>query len=59
MHIYLTWMHIYDCCIATTAAKPNGKCITATSCILQVEIDEIVNIQNPQLVMLQNGSFER
>ena len=38
--------------IAAIPAKLTCKCITATPCILEMEIDEIVNIQNPQLVML-------
>ena len=32
--------------------KLTDKCIATTPCILKVEIDEILTIQNPQLVML-------
>ena len=45
-------MQIPVCCIVTTPTKVNGKCITGTPCILEVEIDELTTIQNLQLVIL-------
>ena len=38
-------------CIATIPTRLTGRCIAPTSCILEVEIDEVAFIQNPQLVM--------
>ena len=40
-------------CIGMILTKLTGKCISPTPCILELEIDEMVNIQNPHLVMLQ------
>ena len=39
-------------CIATISTKLTGKCITATPFILEMEINEMVSIQNPQLNMM-------
>ena len=44
--------------IATIPTKLTGKCITATPCVLEVETDEIVRIQNPQLDMLPMVHFK-
>ena len=38
--------------IVTILTKLNSKCITATPCILEVDIDEMVSIQNLKLIML-------
>ena len=32
--------------------KLTSKCIATNLCILEVEIDKIITIQNPQLIML-------
>ena len=45
-------MQITTHCIVTIQTKLPFKCITVTPFILEAEIDEIVIIQNPQLVML-------
>ena len=37
---------------ATIPTKLTGKCIVTTPCILKVETDEIISIQNDHLVML-------
>ena len=39
-------------CIVTILTKLSGKYIVTTSCILQVEIDEVISIWEPQLVMV-------
>ena len=38
-------------CIVTKPTKLTGKCITAMPCLLEMEVDEIITIQNPPLVM--------
>ena len=43
-------------CIATIPTKLTG--ISTTPCILEVEIEEIITIQIPQLVVI-NNSFKR
>ena len=39
-------------CIATILTKLTGKCIIAAPCMLEVERDEVISIQNLQLVMM-------
>ena len=38
--------------IVTLPTKRNGKYNATTQCIFEVEINEIINIQSPQLIML-------
>ena len=38
--------------IATVLTKLTGRCITTTLCILDVEIDKLISIQNQQLDMM-------
>ena len=39
-------------CTTTIPTKLTGKCIATIPCILEVKIDKILAMQNPQLVML-------
>ena len=45
-------VHITAHCIAIIPNKLTNKFIATASCILKVEMDEMITIQNPQLVML-------
>ena len=40
-----------------TFLKTISKCLAAMPCILKVEIDEIISIQNPQLIMFPTVHF--
>ena len=42
-------IQILTLCIATILTKLTGKCIATIPCILEVEIDDVISIQNPQL----------
>ena len=45
-------------CIATAAAKLTGKCVTTTQCIFKVEIDRIITVWNPHLIMLPTAHLK-
>ena len=45
-------VQIPACCIATTPIKLTGGYVITTPCILEVDTNEIITIQNSQLVML-------
>ena len=45
-------VHILTCCIANIPTKITCKCITVTPCILKVEINEMLSIQTPHLIIL-------
>ena len=48
----ISYVQIPTCCIAPIPTKLTDRCITTTPCILEVEIDGVTYIQNPQLVMM-------
>ena len=46
-------------CTANISTKLTGRCIATSAWILEVEIDEVVSIQNPKLVVIPTVHFKR